>query len=207
MQRALTEKEAENLLEREGFQVAKRISIEFSDQLKTVEQKIKFPWVMKASSSKIMHKAKLGGVILNINNISEAKNAFEKLATIEKFEEAVVQETIQGEELIVGLKKTPEFGVVLMFGHGGTHVEEEKDVSFRMFPLNKKDIREMIAETKISKILREKNIKIDKLEKVLQQTAELVKKYPNIIEFDINPLFLNKDSAIIADARMVLEEL
>lgn len=206
MQKVLAEKEAENLLEKEGFEIAKRDIIQIEEELQEIEKKISFPWVMKVSSSKILHKAKLGGVITNIQSISEAKEAFKKLAEIKNFEEVIVQETISGEQLIVGLKKTPEFGIVLMFGKGGSKVEEEKDVSFRMLPASKQDIREMIKETKIGKILQEKNIKTKMLEETLHKTAKFAKENPNILELDLNPLFLSNTKAVTADARIIFEE-
>jgi len=206
MQKILAEKEAEDFLEKQGFKVAKRASAESEEKLKSISEKIKFPWVMKASSKKLVHKAKLGGVIVNVKNIEEARTSFEKLAQIPSFEEAIVQEMIEGEEVIIGLKKTSEFGIVIMFGKGGTNVEHEKDVSFRIIPASKQELKKMISETKVANLIREKNIKSDLLEKTIFKTKELAKKYPNIIEFDINPLFLNNKSAVVADARIVFEE-
>ena len=63
----LTEKEAEEFLEKNGLKVVKREFIKKQTQLKGI--KIKFPWVMKISSTKIAHKASLGGVITNIRNL------------------------------------------------------------------------------------------------------------------------------------------
>ena len=105
----------------------------------------------------------------------------------------------------MGLKKTPEFGIVLMFGKGGSRVEEEKDVSFRVLPASKQEIKEMLTETKIYRVLEEKQANIKEMIKVIEKVANLAKKYPNILEFDINPLFVNKETAVIADTRIVFE--
>jgi hypothetical protein len=111
-----------------------------------------------------------------------------------------------GEEVIIGLKKTLEFGIVLMFGHGGKEVEKEKDVSFRIPPLTEEDIESMIKEIKFYKMLEQKTIDIEKLKNILDKTTKLAKKYPNILELDINPLIINSKEAKIADARIVFEE-
>jgi len=206
MKRELTEKEAENFLEKEGFKVVKRALISSEEEIKTIEKQIKFPWVMKVSSSRLSHKAKLGGVMLGIDNQMKAQEAFDKLSKIHGFEECVIQETASGEEIIIGIKKTAEFGSVLMFGKGGSRVQEEKDVSFRAVPLASKDIREMIAETRISKILDEERASMKEIIKNIKLAEKLAKKYPNIIEFDINPLFVSQKSAKVADARIIFGE-
>jgi len=201
----LTEKEAENFLEKEGFALVLRRSASRKEQLESISKKLSFPWVMKASSPKIVHKGKLGGIILNIKSLFEAEEAFDKLAKIDNFEEVIVQETLSGEEAIIGIKKTPEFGQVLMFGKGGVHVEQEKDVSFRVLPVSAAEIKLMIKETRFYKTLEEKNVNLELLKDVLFKISKLAKKHSDISELDINPLFVNSDNAKIADARIVLD--
>ena len=200
-----TEKEAEIFLEKEGFDLVKRATIKKIEQIKEIEKKIAYPWVMKASSSKIVHKASLGGVILDINSQINAQEAFERLEKINSFQEAMIQEQITGEELIIGLKKTPEFSQVLMLGKGGTKVEEEKDIVFRVLPVTAKDINEMIKEIHFYKTLEEKQANINSIKNLLLKVNNLAKKYPNISELDINPAFVNSKETKIADARIILE--
>ena len=111
-----------------------------------------------------------------------------------------------GEETIVGLKKTPEFGHAIMFGKGGSKVEEEKDVAFRILPASSKEIDEMIKDTQFHKILEERQVNMKILKRVIKQVVNLAKKYPKIIELDLNPLFVTSKEAKIADARIITEE-
>ena len=201
--RNITEKEAEDLLEKEGFNVAKREFIHNKEELKKI--KINFPWVMKISSKKIVHKAKVGGVILNVNHLKEAEKAFDKLKLIKGFEAVLIQEMLPGVQTIVGLKKTPEFGLVIMFGKGGGNVEQEKDVSFRITPLSLEDADEMIKEVKFYEILKKTSINLDIIKKELLSVSKLAEKYPNILELDINPLIVNSHGATIVDARAAFE--
>jgi len=152
----LTEKEAEDFLEKNNFPVAERIFINEKESIKKI--KISFPWVMKISSKKIMHKAKIGGVKTNINSIEEAEKIFDTLSKIPEFEEIIIQKQITGKEIILGIKKTPEFNHVIMFGKGGTNIEKEKDISFRAIPLKETEIISMINETSISKELNTQEI-------------------------------------------------
>lgn len=206
MQKIFTEKEAEEFLEKQGFNLVKRANIKKIEQIGDIEKKIAYPWVMKVNSSKIAHKARLGGVILNITSQIKAQEAFEKLEKIENFEEVMIQEQISGEEIIIGLKKTPEFSQVLMFGKGGSKVEEEKDVVFRVLPVTNKELDEMIKEIHFYKILNEKQVNIKSIKELLIKTNKLAKAYPKIIELDINPALISSKEAKIVDARIILED-
>lgn len=198
--KVLAEKEAEDFLETQGFNVVKRQFITKEKE----EIKIKFPLVMKVSSKKIIHKAKIKGVIKNIKNQEKFKKSFKKLMKIKDSKAVILQETIKGEELIIGIKNTPEFAQVIMFGKGGSKVEQEKDISFRILPINKKDIEEMIQEVKYYKKIKNK-VNIKELNNLLLKISNLIKKYSNIEELDINPLIINKKQAIIVDARIILK--
>lgn len=195
----LTEKEAEDFLEKNKFDVAKRTTISNKSQLTKV--KIPFPWVMKVSSKKIMHKVKVGGVILGIDSIEKATQSFEQLSKIQFFEEAIIQEMIRGKEIVIGVKNTSEFGHTIMFGRGGSNVEKNKDVSFRIFPLESKDINEMIKETTISQELTQKEL--EQIKNVMEKIQLLIKKNSNLEELDINPLLVNEKQAVTADARLI----
>lgn len=199
--RQLTEKEAERFLEKNKFNVAKRDFAKNISQLKKI--KIPFPWVMKISSKKIMHKAKLGGVKVNIKSLDEAEKTFKELSKIQFFEGTIIQEMLFGKEIVIGIKNTPEFGHTIMFGKGGTNVEKEKDVSFRIFPLKEKDINELIKDVKFSNTLSKKEI--NNIVETLNKIQKLIKKYPKIEELDINPLIVNDEEYMVADARLVMK--
>ncbi len=198
-----TEKEAENFLEKQNFQIIDRIYIKKKTEINKAINKIGFPFVMKVSGKTIIHKNKVKGIILNIKDYKESIKSFDKLKKIKGFEGIIIQKQIKGKEFLLGIKKTPEFEHVIGFGAGGIHTEELKDVSFRIYPFDKKDAKEMIKEVKASKILTQKNI--NKIIKILIKLNKLVKQYPRIKELDINPLIINEKNAIIVDARIVWE--
>jgi len=196
-----TEKEAEDFLEKNGLNVVERAFVNKKENLKKI--KIPFPWVMKISSKKVMHKAKTGGVKTNINSLQEAEKQFDLISKIENFEEAIIQKQMSGKEIILGIKKTPEFEHVIMFGKGGTNIEEEKDVSFRAMPIKENEIISMINDTKFSKELLEREIK--NCVEAIKKLQEIIKKNTQIIELDINPLMVNELYYVVADARYVVK--
>ncbi|MBI2672072.1 acetate--CoA ligase family protein [Candidatus Woesearchaeota archaeon] len=203
----LTEKEAEDFLEKNGFPVAKRIVTKDLSQAIKAAEKIRYPVVLKIVSKKILHKSDVGGVKLNIKNEEELKKAFDELKKIKYFEGAIVQEYLDGKYIICGLKKDETFGHVLVFGLGGIFTEVIKDVSFRVCPINKKEAEDMIKEIKGYQILKgmrgEKAVNLDSISNVLIKLSNLAQRYKNIHELDINPLIVNEKSSKVIDARIV----
>ncbi len=198
----LVEKEAENFLEKHDFDVIKRKLIKKEEELGLVE--IKFPWAMKASGKNINHKLKIGAVLLNIKTINQAKEAFKQLKKIDGCEEILIQPMQTGFEFILGLKKTEEFGMALMFGLGGSKVESEKEVSFRIIPLKEQDAKEMLREVKIlDKLSKEANTEL--IIKNILKLSELAETHQDISELDINPLIANNSEAKVVDARIILD--
>ena len=200
----LTEVEAENFLENEGFNVVQRANIKTKTGLRKVLKEIGFPVVLKASGSNLIHKNKVKGVRVGINNSFNAESEFESLMRIRGCDEVVVQKQISGDEFLLGIKKTPDFGHVIAFGAGGIKTEELKDVSFRIAPFDKNDSEELINEVKFSEKLsgESKDIVLSYLLKLVN----LVKKYPNIVELDVNPLMIRKNDAFVVDARIGFED-
>ena len=143
----ILEKGAEDFLEKNQFSVVNRNFIKNKSQLKNI--KLSFPWVMKVYSKKIIHKNKANGIILNIKSPSQAEHSFNKLSKLKGFQGTMIQEQIKGQELILGLKSTEDFGLSILLGKGGTNVEKIKDITFRIIPINQKDAEQMIKDLKI----------------------------------------------------------
>jgi succinyl-CoA synthetase beta subunit len=193
------EKEAKKILEKDGFDVLESYYIKNLNDLK--KYNFDFPVVIKISGKNIVHKKKIGGVKVGIKDYDNLEKDFNILRKIKGFEEAIVQKQISGKEFFIGIKKTPDFGHVVVFGKGGSDVENKRDVSFRVYPLDKNDIYEMIKETKISKELSNKDVNLiyDNISKI----NSFIKKHPKIAELDINPLIISNGRAFVVDARIV----
>ncbi len=195
------EKEAEVFLNEQGFEVIDTLFIKDKSELADAVGKMGFPLVMKVSGQKILHKNRIGGVKTKIETIEQAEKIFDTFIKIQDAEGVILQKQISGEEFILGLKATKEFGHVLAFGIGGTSVEQIKKVAFRVCPLNDDEAVNMIKEIKENITEEELNA----IKKNIFQLCRLSKRYSNITELDINPLMVEKDKAIVVDARMVFE--
>jgi acyl-CoA synthetase (NDP forming) len=213
--RVLTEHEAKKLLAKHGVPVTKEQLAFSADEALAIALHIGAPVAMKISSPDISHKSDVGGVALNVKRefvrttYDEIVSRVKKAAPDANIEGVLVQQMAPpGHEVIVGLKKDPQFGHALMFGLGGIFVEVYRDVSFRVVPIEKRDALMMISETKGYSILKgirgRKPADIDAIADVLMAVSKMAEK-ENIIELDINPLIVSEKGALAVDARAMVE--
>lgn len=209
----LTEKEAKDILTAYKIPVVRGEVCNSFDQIKKTALWIGFPLVLKAVSDEIVHKTDVGAVVLDIKDEKSLEDAYVSIiANMKKIniypQGFYIQEMVKGDfELIIGAKRDHTFGPVIMLGLGGIYAEALKDVTFRIAPVDKKMALDMINELKSAKILkgyRGKNANIDLISDVLVKLSKLIIDNPEIAEVDINPLIVNSNKAIAADARMVL---
>ncbi len=197
-----TERKSGIFLKKFGFGVVRGFYISNKDDLKNAVEKIGFPCVVKVFGEKIIHKKKIGGVVLGINSYEKLLNVYEDFKKIKGAEGVVVQPELQREnEFLVGVQKTADFGHVVAFGVGGSNVEKIKKVNFRVCPFEKKDALELVNEN-FDNLSREKK-KV--LVGVLLKCCKLIKRFSKIEELDINPLIISKGKGIVLDSRIVFE--
>jgi acetyl-CoA synthetase (ADP-forming) len=213
----LLEPEAKALCQEYGIPVTKfKVATSVEEAVEFAEG-IGYPVVLKIVSPEVIHKFDIGGVILNLKNANEVKDAYEKIIKSVKKHKPnakivgiLVQEMAPtSTEVIVGSTKDPQFGPALMFGLGGIFVEVLKDVTFRIAPITESDAREMIAEVKAYPILKgyrgQPPADIDAIVNILLNTSKLVMEHPEIKELDLNPIMVYEKGAKTVDARVILE--
>jgi len=172
-------------------------------EAKDFAKKIGYPVVLKVFSSKIFHRTDIRGVRVGIKNEKELKEAFFDLSKIQRIESIIVQETGEGQEIALGMKRDLQFGPVLMVGLGGIFVEVLKDVSFGICPISKKEAFEMIKETKGYRVLKgernQKGVNIKALIEIMLLLSKLSLREKDIQEIDFNPVIINEETAKVAD--------
>nr|MDA3834170.1 GNAT family N-acetyltransferase [Spirochaetales bacterium] len=190
------------------------------DEAVKISEKKGYPVVMKIYSPDITHKSDVGGVALNIKDEEMVRAVFRNMVktAAEKRPDAKIDgvtiqrmvDTKDAIELILGTKKDPEFGTVMLVGMGGTSAELFKDKRLEFPPLNERLARQMLESLKIYPLLEgyrgapPKNI--DKLVEVLIRMSYLAADYPEIKELDINPLIVTSEDVIALDARIVVDQ-
>jgi acyl-CoA synthetase (NDP forming) len=209
----LMENECKELLIEEGITTTGTDVARSAAEAAELSNNLGYPVVLKVLSPSVIHKSDMGGVKLNLKNASEVENAFNEIDNTFRDKEIIgvtVQKMITpGLEAIIGVSRDETFGPVLMFGLGGVFVEVLKDVAFRILPVTESDIEEMIKEIQGYKLLqgyRGTSIDLTSLKNLLTKVSALIKKYPEIKELDLNPVFLYPEGNITIDARIILEE-
>jgi len=190
------------------------------DEAVAIARKKGYPVVMKIYSPDITHKSDVGGVALNIKDDEMVRATFRNMvktakekrpdARIDGVTIQIMVNTKEGVEMIVGTKKDPVFGTVMLVGMGGVTAELFKDKRLEFPPLNEQLAHQMLKSLKIYPLLKgyrgdtPKNI--DKLIEALIRMSYLAADYPEIAELDINPLVVTPTDVIALDARIVVDE-
>jgi acyl-CoA synthetase (NDP forming) len=113
-----------------------------------------------------------------------------------------------GREVILGGKRDPSFGPVVMFGSGGIHAEVFEDIVFRLAPLTRDAASEMISEVRGFRLLRgvrgDRPADVEAVVEVLQALSRLMVECPEVTEIDVNPVLVFEEGAMAVDARAVV---
>jgi len=212
-------------LESFGILTAYDIPVVKTAFAKTEEEAVKAaddigcPLVMKIISPQISHKSDVGGIRLSLQDADEVRAAYrEMMEEIPEKRPDAVLEGVQlqpmlsgGREVIIGMIRDPTFGPMLMFGLGGVYVEILKDVRFAIAPVNEKEARDMITGIKTYPLLAgsrgSKPSDIDALADTILKVSRLVCDFPEIEEFEINPMMVFEKGmgALAVDMRLTLK--
>ncbi|MGH9937684.1 MAG: acetate--CoA ligase family protein, partial [Blastocatellia bacterium] len=175
------------------------------------------PVAMKIIEPAVLHKTDVGGIVLNIP-VAEAADGYKRLAKqlaahgIELAAASVAPMVKPGVEVLAGVTNDQVFGPLVAFGSGGALVELLDDVVFRVLPLTDRDVSEMIAETRVSRLLKgyrgSPPADIAALERLLQGLGALAEAAPRIAEIDLNPAIVhpNGEGISLIDARVRLSD-
>ena len=122
------------------------------------------------------------------------------------FEGFLLQEAVEGHEMLVGVAFDPTFGPVVVCGAGGTTAELLRDVSVRITPLTDVDAQEMVRGLRTFPILSgyrgSPRADIESLEELILRVAAMVDAHQEIVEMDCNPVFVRAAGSVVADVRI-----
>ena len=216
--RAVGEYETRIMLEAYGIRnVPGDLAMDVDEAL-MIADKSGYPVVMKIVSEDILHKSDSGGIALDILNPEQLRVEYDAmLARIAQIEPSarirgvmVEQMAPKGLEVIIGMRRDPTFGPLMMFGLGGTMVELLKDISFKVAPLTSEDIDEMIENTLAGKLLKgyrsSAKADIKAVKETIARLSQLSLDNPAISEIEINPLIVYPEGqgAISLDSRAIM---
>lgn len=214
----LLESQALEILEAYGFPVVESQLARSADEAVAAAERIGYPIVLRVVSPKIVHKIEMKGVVLDLKDPEEVRDAYDAMYTHllkhvppEDITGVLVRRMIPaGKEVILGIHRDAIFGHMLMFGLGGIYVEAFKDVTFRIVPIRETAAGKMIRELRTSALLEglrgEERSDIAAIEDTLRRLSQLANDFPRIAELDINPLIVHPvgHGCHVADIRIYL---
>ena len=212
----LSEKGSKALLELYGIACTMPVLASTADEAVLLAEEIGWPVVMKVQSPDITHKTEAGGVVLNVDSGKALREAWSGMmdSLEERFPEARVEGiTIQpmadyghGTEMILGARKDPVFGSVIMVGRGGVATEIWGDTALGFPPLNEHLADRMLRSLRVFPLLSgfrgRSPVDLEQLKKVMMRFSYLVCDNPEIDEIDINPLLCGPGGILALDARI-----
>lgn len=180
----------------------------------SIAAELGYPIVMKIASPDILHKSDIGGVILNIKDPTGLQSTYTQMVERVKASRPearldgvhIQRQITNGQEVIVGAVRDPQFGPLIMFGSGGVEVEGLKDVAFALAPLTQAEAQKMIRKTWAGRKLKGfRNIPPadeESIIDVLVKLSHLILEHESIEEIEINPLRVLSKGAMAVDVRV-----
>jgi len=216
----LSESQAKAFLKAYEIPVCDSCMARTREEAVAVAERMGYPVVLKVSSPRILHKVDVGGVALDLAGPEQVRGAYDRIlkAARERQPDAPVQGvTVQrmvsvthGLELILGAKKDPTFGAVVMVGMGGVATGVYRDSAIGLPPLNERRVRRMLESLQFWPILQgyrgQPAVNLDRLIEVIIRFSLLIADYPEIKEFDVNPLLVAGQDVVALDAAVILDD-
>ncbi|MGE4448430.1 MAG: GNAT family N-acetyltransferase [Azospira sp.] len=217
--KVLSEMESKSVLRAFKIPVAQTMVARTPTEALLLAEQIGFPVVMKVDSPDLPRKSEVGGVRLNIISAAAVRNAYHDIldtvgrnAPSARINGVSIEPFVarpNGRELKVGVIRDRVFGPVITFGVGGAECEVFNDTAVALPPMNSYLVEDLIRSTRAAKILGDyRNMpaaNMEALEDVLLRISQMVCELPWLQELDLNPLIVDENGAIAADARIVID--
>jgi acyl-CoA synthetase (NDP forming) len=168
--------------------------------------------VLKGVGADVQHKSDNALIEPDVRDAAAARRAYHRIHDrgAGRVTGVLVEEWVPHErELLVGMRRDPQFGPVFALGIGGIFTEAVADVSFALPPVDGQVVREMVAGLRTAKMLGVLRglpaVDLSQLETIIAAVARMTADNPPIAEIDVNPLLVAGGQLIAADALVVLE--
>lgn len=198
-----------------GIAVPRGALARSADEAVAVARDIGYPVVLKAQASALPHKSDVGGVLVNLADEAALRAGWTKLmADVARhrpqlqLDGALVEAMgARGLELVVGGRRDPDWGPVLLVGLGGIWIEALKDVRLLPADLAEEDIVQELQRLKAASVLAglrgQPGADLASIARVVAAIGAQMRANPAIAEIDINPLVAYPDRVLALDALLV----
>lgn len=182
-----------------------------------IAKKLGYPVAIKIESPDILHKTEAGGVQLGLSDPESVSKAVEEvLANAQSYNPSatidgvIVQHMAKpATELVLGIRRDPVFGPVVMVGLGGIFIEILEDVSFAAAPISKPQAKQMLDQLQGRAVLEGARGKApvdqSKLADLICKLSDFALAHPELMELDLNPVFADGDTFVAVDWLMMVD--
>ncbi len=216
----LPESDVWEFLDAYGLPMIRREKADTQEQAAQTGRQIGYPLAMKLCSADITHKTDAGGVCLDLRSDADVREAFQRIIASAaryrpgaRIEGVAMQPYIANPdfEILLGAKRDPDFGPVILFGMGGISTEILQDRALGLPPMNRLLARRMMEETKAHTLLQGYRNRPaadqEALEEMILRLSQLLVDFPMIAELDMNPVLIKDGKPVVVDARLVLSPI
>lgn len=212
----LTYEESRKIIDLAGLPLNKMALATNAEESIEKAREVGYPIALKIISEDVIHKSDAGGVKVGIKSDEELKKSYEDMMIsikkhypTAKIDGVSIEEMVKGTEVLIGSMTDRQFGKMIALGIGGIFTEIYKDVTFRLIPITKEDVKEMMNEIKGKKIFEGfrglPQVKKEELTNLMLKISKLIEENPIIKELDLNPVVATEKGLITIDARIILE--
>ncbi|HYH21387.1 MAG TPA: acetate--CoA ligase family protein [Azospirillum sp.] len=185
-----------------------------------VAARIGYPVVLKAQAAALTHKSDVGGVAVGLADEAALRAAWARMhdavgaALPDLTLDGILVEAMgaRGLELVLGARRDPQWGPVLMVGLGGIWIEALKDVRFLPADATEDAVRAELARLQGAALLRglrgSPAVDVDAVARAVVRLGQLVLATPSLTEVDVNPLvaYPAGEGVLVLDALVVSDE-
>ncbi|WP_339947893.1 acetate--CoA ligase family protein [uncultured Albimonas sp.] len=213
---AVTEREAKAILAGYGVPVIEEKAASSAEEAGRLASSLGFPVVMKIDSPDIAHKTEAGGIALNLGSAEAVAAEFEAMtarvkrhAPKARIEGVLVQRMApKGVEIVVGARRDPAFGPLVVVGLGGVLVELMRDSVAAPAPVTPREALDMLARLRGAAILdgfRDlPGVDRDRLAEIVARVSEFAFDAGDALEeLDVNPLICRGEDIVAVDALII----
>jgi acyl-CoA synthetase (NDP forming) len=201
--------EARSLLAAAGVVFAEARKVAGVQEALAAGEEVGYPAVLKALGQ--LHKSDAGGVAVGLRDpkeLAEALTRMEAALGSEWYSVEAMAPLSRGLELIVGAKRDPRFGPVLLVGAGGLYAEIVKDVAVALAPVTEAAAEALFSSLRVAPLLDggrgRPAVDVGAAARAAAVLSRVAAEHPEIAEIEINPLLALPDGAVGLDARIVL---
>lgn len=169
-----------------------------------------FPVVLKIDSPNVLHKTDKNALALNIKSTEELNQAFEKISADFPGERMIAQPMLERKtELILGIKRDPTVGSVVIFGLGGIYTEIFKKIELIIPPISKDEIKKRLESSSIGFLFKntrgQESYNIYEIADIIEKISILAQTSEKVSELDVNPLLIynNGTGAKAVDIKII----